>query len=46
VTQAGGKYDFKKLAEDVGPLPHVKRSPDPGGDFLLAMVEAGRADTS
>jgi hypothetical protein len=34
----------KKLAEDVGQLPHVKRSPDPGDDFLLAMAEADRAD--
>ena len=35
---------IKKLAEDVGQLPPVKRSPDPGDDFLLAMAEAGRAD--
>jgi hypothetical protein len=35
---------IKKLAEDVGHLPHVKHSPDPGDDFLLAMAEAGRAD--
>jgi hypothetical protein len=35
---------IKKLAEDVGQLPHVKRSPDPGDNFLLAMAEAGRAD--
>ncbi|HME11001.1 MAG TPA: hypothetical protein VKG25_28360 [Bryobacteraceae bacterium] len=27
-----------------GPLPRVKRSPDPTGDFLLALSEAGKAD--
>ncbi len=35
---------IKKLAEDVGQLPHVERSPDPGDDFLLAMGKVGRAD--
>jgi putative PIN family toxin of toxin-antitoxin system len=35
---------IKKLAEDVGQLPHVERSPDPGDDFLLAMAKVGRAD--
>ena len=35
---------IKKLAEDVGPLPRVTRSPDPNDDFLLAMSETGRAD--
>ena len=35
---------MKKLAEDVGPLPIVKRSPDPADDFLLALSEAGLAD--
>jgi putative PIN family toxin of toxin-antitoxin system len=34
----------KKLAEDIDPLPRVKRSPDPTDDFLLALSEAGRAD--
>ena len=34
---------IKRLAEDVGPLPRVKRSPDPNDDFLLAMSEAGKA---
>jgi putative PIN family toxin of toxin-antitoxin system len=34
----------KRLAEDVSPLPHVKRSPDSEDDFLLAMSEAGKAD--
>ena len=34
----------KKLAEDVGQLPHLKRSPDPGDNFLLALAEAGNAD--
>jgi hypothetical protein len=35
---------IKRLAEDIGPLPHVKRSPDPNDDYLLALSEAGRAD--
>lgn len=35
---------IKKLAEDIGPLPCVERSPDPEDDFLLALSEAGRAD--
>jgi hypothetical protein len=35
---------IKRLAEDVGPLPRVKRSPDPTDDFLLAMSAAGNAD--
>ena len=35
---------IKKLAEDIGPLPHVERSPDPADDFLLALSEAGNAD--
>ena len=35
---------IKKLAEDVGQLPRVKRSRDPGDDFLLALAEAGKAD--
>jgi len=35
---------IKKLAEDVGALPSVERSPDPKDDFLLAMCEAGQAD--
>ena len=34
----------KKLAEDIDPLPRVKRSPDPTDDFLLALSEAGKAD--
>jgi predicted nucleic acid-binding protein len=34
----------KRLAEDIAPLPRVKRSPDPTDDFLLALSEAGRAD--
>jgi predicted nucleic acid-binding protein len=34
----------KKLAEDIGPLPRVRRSPDPTDDFLLALSEAGKAD--
>lgn len=35
---------LRRLAEDVGPLPRVERSPDPEDDFLLAMAEAGKAD--
>lgn len=35
---------IKTLAEDIGPLPSVKRSPDPTDDFLLALSEAGNAD--
>ena len=35
---------IKKLAEDIGPLPRVERSPDPTDDFLLALSEAGQAD--
>jgi uncharacterized protein len=35
---------IKRLAEDVSPLPHVKRSSDPEDDSLLAMCEAGKAD--
>jgi predicted nucleic acid-binding protein len=33
-----------ELAETVGPLPRIKRSPDPTDDFPLALSEAGRAD--
>jgi len=36
--------EMKELAEDVGALPRVQRSPDPAGDFLLALSEAGKAD--
>jgi len=35
---------IKKLAEEISPLPRVKRSPDPNDDFLLALSEAGQAD--
>jgi uncharacterized protein len=35
---------LKRFAEDVDPLPHVERSPDPRDDYLLAMCEAGKAD--
>ncbi len=34
---------IKRLAEDVGPLPQVSRSPDPHDDFLLAISQAGQA---
>jgi hypothetical protein len=36
--------ELKELAETVGPLPRVERSPDPTDDFLLALSEAGNAD--
>ncbi len=36
--------ELKDLAEIIGPLPRVRRSPDPTDDFLLAMSEAGKAD--
>lgn len=35
---------IKKLGEDVSKLPRVKRSTDPGDNFLLALAEAGKAD--
>jgi putative PIN family toxin of toxin-antitoxin system len=35
---------IKKLAEDIAPLPHVERSPDPADDFLLALSEGGNAE--
>lgn len=35
---------IKKLGEDVSKLPRVKRSPDPGDNFLLSLAEAGKAD--
>ena len=35
---------LRRVAEEVGPLPKVERSPDPSDDFLLAMAEAGGAD--
>lgn len=36
--------ELKELAESVGSLPRVERSPDPTDDFLLALAEAGKAD--
>jgi putative PIN family toxin of toxin-antitoxin system len=35
---------IKNLAENIGDLPRVKRSSDPGDNFLLALAEAGNAD--
>ena len=35
---------LKELAETIGALPRVQRSPDPTDDFLLALSEAGKAD--
>jgi len=35
---------LRELAETVGPLPRVERSPDPGDDSLLALSEVGEAD--
>jgi len=44
-SQAGRLVNqIGKLAEHVHSLPQVKRSPDPGDDFLLALSEAGDAD--
>jgi len=34
----------KELAEDIEPLPRVKRSADPTDNFLPALYEAGKAD--
>ncbi|HPT28880.1 MAG TPA: putative toxin-antitoxin system toxin component, PIN family, partial [Bryobacteraceae bacterium] len=36
--------ELRVLAEEVGALPRVQRSPDPTDDFLLALSEAGEAD--
>jgi putative PIN family toxin of toxin-antitoxin system len=36
--------DLSELAETIGPLPPVERSPDPTDDFLLALSQAGKAD--
>ena len=36
--------ELKDLAENIGALPRVERSPDPTDDFLLALSEAGKAD--
>jgi hypothetical protein len=33
-----------KLADDIRELPRVKRSPDLGDNFLLALAEGGNAD--
>jgi hypothetical protein len=35
---------IKNLAVDTGQLPRLKRSPDPGDNYLRALVEAGNAD--
>jgi hypothetical protein len=43
--KAGGLVnEIIKLAENVESLPHVRRSPDPTDDFLLALSEGGGAD--
>ncbi len=43
--KAGGLVnEIIKLAESIESMPHVRRSPDPTDDFLLALSEAGRAD--
>jgi putative PIN family toxin of toxin-antitoxin system len=34
----------KRLAENIAPLPRVRRSPDPTDDFLLALSEGGEAE--
>jgi putative PIN family toxin of toxin-antitoxin system len=36
--------ELAALAETIGSLPRVARSPDPTDDFLLALSEAGKAD--
>jgi len=36
--------EIKELAENIGSLPRVHRSPDPTDDFLLALSQAGKAD--
>jgi uncharacterized protein len=36
--------ELAELAETIGSLPRVVRSPDPSDDFLLALSEAGKAD--
>jgi putative PIN family toxin of toxin-antitoxin system len=36
--------ELRRVAEMTGPLPHVRRSPDPNDDYLLALAEAARAD--
>ncbi len=36
--------EIKRLAENISPLPFVRRSPDPNDDFLLAICETGKAD--
>jgi len=42
---AGGLVnELKGLAEHVGSLPRVERSPDPGDNYLLALADAGDAD--
>lgn len=35
---------LQTMADLMDPLPHVRRSPDPADDFLLATAAAGRAD--
>lgn len=35
---------LKELAENIGSLPRVERSPDPTDDFLLSVSETGKAD--
>jgi hypothetical protein len=45
--RAGGLVnELKELAEVIGSLPRVERSPDPTDDFLLALSEAGKARLS
>ncbi len=35
---------IRRLSEQIGSLPRVRRSPDVSDDYLLALSEAGRAD--
>ena len=34
--------ELKGLAENIGSLPRVERSPDPTDDFLLALIRSGQ----
>ncbi len=36
--------ELRKIAQRIGKLPKVKRSPDSGDDYLLALAQAAAAD--
>ena len=47
MREAGRLVNQKaKLAEDIGQLPRLKRSPDPGDNYVRALAEAGKAENS